>query len=283
MLGRSNTLKSARLRGRRRKAVIGKAVIVFCVVIVLWALVFWLSGLSQVTVKSVEVEGNASMSSSAIASTTVGFLSGRYYFTVAKSNAFFYPKETIENYIYTSFPQIEKASVGLKNFQTLKISITERQPKALLCKSVSLEIISSGEKDSCFIFDSKGFIFASSTELGSASPKMIKFWSKLPQGEPIGQQFLSGERLGELFELTKNVSAFGFAITDFRDREDGAKEAVLSAGERLIFSDDTDLKAAIANFQAIIGDQVLGVSNIFSKLDYIDLRFGNKVYYKLKN
>jgi hypothetical protein len=126
-------------------------------------------------------------------------------------------------------------------------------------------------------------IFASSTETSAGPSKFIKFFGKLSEENPIGRNFLSAIRLAALFKFSENIRSVGFEVAKFIERSDGAMEAALSDGGRLIFVDDTDLDMAVLNLQAIVGDPGLKASNIFDRLDYIDLRFGNKVYYKLKN
>lgn len=292
MLGRSRTLKSARLRGKRRKMIIGKTVIIFVLVVVFWILAFWMSGMPQFTVNNIFVEGNSSVSSAEIEGVAKELLSGRYYLTVSKSNVLFYPRKAIEEKVFKSYPQIESVSVHLQGLNSIGVSVSERQPRALWCdeasddahssKVVISEMVINGKPD-CFVFDKTGLIFASSTELASSSVGFIKFFKVLPHQSPIGQYFLSADRIKELFEFAKNISSVGFEVLEFRERANGVTEAVLAGGERLIFTADTDLKSAIANLQAILGDQSLDISVAFDRLDYIDLRFGNRVYYKLKS
>jgi hypothetical protein len=174
-------------------------------------------------------------------------------------------------------------SIRFKNFHTIDISIGERQPKALWCGLTDPSVSLSKISNDCFVFDETGLVFASSTEAANIASGMIKFSGGLSAGNPIGQHFLSAEHLEKLFEFVKNISVLGFGITEFRVRSEGIMEAVFPGGQRLIFGNDTDLVAAVANLQAVLDDPVLGASNLFTKMDYIDLRFGNKVYYKLKN
>ena len=93
MQGRTHNLKSARLRTRRRKVVIGTVVIVFLCIFGAWSLFFWLSSLSTISIQRIEISGNQLVSSAQIASSTEGFLTGRYFFTIPHRNIFFYPKD----------------------------------------------------------------------------------------------------------------------------------------------------------------------------------------------
>src|SRR3989338_6835150 len=94
MFHRTHTLKSTRLKERRRKIIVGKAVLSFLSVLGLLWLVFWLAGLPAITILTIEVSGTVSVSSSNVASSTEKFLAGYYCFTIPRVNFFFYPKKS---------------------------------------------------------------------------------------------------------------------------------------------------------------------------------------------
>ena len=56
------------------------------------------------------------------------------------------------------------------------------------------------------------------------------------------------------------------------------------SGPKIIFKSDADLLNVAENLQAALATEPLmsGFKNKYSSLLYIDLRFGNKVFYKLK-
>ena len=78
---------------------------------------------------------------------------------------------------------------------------------------------------------------------------------------------MRGIRLKPVWLLTKN---------------DGDMELVLEGGSRILFSRSEDLRKALENLQALLSENVLGVpkEQLSLSLDYIDLRFGNKIFYK---
>ena len=80
MFHRTHTLKSTRLKERRRKIIVGKAVLAFLSVLGLLGLVFWLAGLPAITIRTIEVSGTVSVSSSNVARSTEKFFSGHYFF-----------------------------------------------------------------------------------------------------------------------------------------------------------------------------------------------------------
>lgn len=280
MLSRSNTFKSARLKEKRRKIIIGKiAVTVFCLGS-LWGLIFWLSNLPAVTIKDISVSGNVSVFSQDVVADAQKFLSGRYFFTVPKSSILLYPKSAIEKDLRDSFPRIASVAVSFKNFNTIGIKVSERAPEALWCELLTAPSDGAVGKG-CFYIDSSGFIFAPYAT-SSAPAKFVEFYGPLTGTNPIGQTYHSADYLQNRLNFAGDLFSAGFSVTAFAERTGGVSEAKFSSGQRLIFADDTDLSAAFSNFQSVVSNPDFKSSGNFEKLDYIDLRFGNKVFYKLK-
>ena len=63
-----------------------------------------------------------------------------------------------------------------------------------------------------------------------------------------------------------------------------SKGKTLSMGPEIIFKSDTDLETVAENLQAALNTEPLqsDFKNKYSSLLYIDLRFGNKVYFKFQ-
>ncbi len=276
---RSHTLKSARLKERRRKVFIGRIVIaVFCLS-VLWGLVFWLSNLPSVNISDIVVSGNISVQSPDVVAEAQKFLAGRYFFTVPKASIFFYPESAILKDVNDSFPRIASASIGWKNFHTIEIKVSERAPVAKWCEAPTLQ---SWGSPGCFYLDSTAFVFASETISTTTPASLVAFYGPLASSTPIGQTYHSADYLKNRLNFANDLFLAGFSVISFLERAGGVSEANLSGGQRLIFADDTDLSTALGNFESLVSNPAFKAAGTFAKLDYIDLRFGNKLFYRLK-
>lgn len=276
MLRRSHTFTSARLQKRRRKIIIGKVVAALLCAGGLWGLVFWLSGLPAITIRDVQIQGAVSVSSTELASTTAQFLKGRYFFTVPKANIFFYPKNAIERNLLQAFPMLERATLRFKNFHTIGITVVERMPRALWCA----ESESAGKsKENCYVLQDTGLIFA---EASSTPASFIRFYKTLSAQNPIGQEYESPIRFRALLQFADDVNALGLSVRAFRERPDTDVQVEIVGGGRLVVGRDADLVAAAANLHTIVSDPGFGGAEGFKELDYLDLRFGNKIFYRLK-
>ncbi|MDO8483183.1 MAG: hypothetical protein Q7S86_05205 [bacterium] len=296
MLGRSHTLKSARLKERRRKVVIGKIVLSVICVGGLWGLIFWLAGLSAITIRGVEVWGTVSVSAEALVTSAEKFLSGRYLFTIPRANILFYPKEIITQDIFDSYPRVEKAEVRFKNFNTIHVAIVEREAAALWCRSLAVQEVYLGESwDECFLLDKEGFVFdkfdpsiSDSSDVlkfknSSRSPAYVKFYGGLSSTtDPVRQTYASPERFQTLLMFADTMGELGWSIIAYRERSDRDLDVELTGGGRLVVSSEPDIPSVVSNLQSVISEPDFEASGGIGKIDYIDMRFGNKVFYKLK-
>lgn len=294
MFRRSRTFTSARLQKRRRKVIIGKIVAALFCAGGLWAVAFWLSGLPAITIRGIEVGGNVSLSAQDIASRTEHFLVGRYFFTVPRANIFFYPKAAVTKNILESFPRVENADIRFKNFHTISITIAEREAAALWCQALNVQGTPSGKHfEECYLMDKDGFLFdafnpeppsrdAETLAVSNHYPAVIKFYGGLSAANPVGHSYETAERFHSLLAFAQNIGQIGVAVLAFRERSDKDLEVEVLGGARLVLGRDANLVSVAANLETIVSDPSFGGTEGFKKVDYVDLRFGNKVFYRLK-
>ena len=125
MIGRSNTLKSARLRSRQKKILLWKISLVLLCVVLVWIGIAWTFSRSAIVIRNIEILGMEDVASSDVASTAEKLLQGKYLFTIPRTSIFFYPKGNISDAILKEYPSVEKVSVGFGNFHTISINIKE--------------------------------------------------------------------------------------------------------------------------------------------------------------
>lgn len=283
MLSRKHNFKSSRLRARRRRAAVSRAVFALVSLATLWGFLFWFSSLGAFTVRNLEIKGVVSVSPSDLAKAAQKFLAGRYFFTVSRANIFFYPKSAIEADILRTFPRIERVAVGFENFHTIGLEVAERGVSALWCQGEALALTlaaSGGER--CYLLDDNGLIFAPFSAAATTSPAFIRFYSAVYKENPVGQTYGSAEDFRALSVFAKNLASLSFTASLFRERPDGDFEAKLLTGQRLIFSRAADFASVLNNFHTIVSDPGFSGTGGLAKVDYIDLRYGNKVFYKFK-
>ena len=214
----------------------------------------------EVTITSVDVSGTQFIDAREVESLTQETLEGNYFWFVPKRNALFYPKGEIERRLTETFFPINILSIDRDGLKGLLISIEERQMIAEWC--------STSTTTPCYLVDKTGLLFE---EANKNSGTLVY------QSEPLelGTTFLDGE----FFELHN-------FITTLRTVTNRAAETILvdqhgdvfvffREGGELRFVRTHDKEALLDNIISTFSSKRFQTDEI---LEYVDFRFGNKVY-----
>lgn len=266
------------LRSRRRKA----RAIVFALVLLLAAAIAYgvhlLSYAPQLTIQSVRVSGAENIDPVIIESYVDSSLSDGSFRYFSRRNIFLYPKEAIESGIVASFPRVKNAHLSRGDILStaLGVAIEERTPHALWCEGVGAQASTSP----CYAMDDGGFIFAevaTSTRGGFQTPYV--FSGGLGEN-PVGEMFVPGQ-LPPLFALLRILQQETNLIPNRVDvLRDQDFNVTLEQGFFIKASFGQEPLALARNLELALSSDAL--RNRLSDIEYIDLRFGNRVYYKMK-
>ena len=188
----------------------------------------------------------------------------------SRDNIFLYPKASIEKSVISFFPRIRSADISRETFlaNALTVTVAERQSFAFWCSDAV----------KCYEMDEGGFVFADSP---TSTPHMgIVFRGGLSASTtPIGETYLPTHFPG-ILELFKRLREAGFAPEGATVLDDQDFSVSFDEGFILRASFGSDATALVRNLQlALSAEPLRGKVN---KLEYVDLRFGNRVYYKNK-
>lgn len=195
------------------------------------------------------------------------------FLTLRRRNVFLFSTAAAERALVDYFPRIAAVRVSRKFFtKEIMVTITERQTAGIAC--------GKKENSSCFYFDDSGVLFADAPVITGASVLVIKDDNLPPPAAlPFGQYAKEAIAfIRDAKQATRDsagVTILSFSFTN----EYGDIEAVTLGGYAILFSMERD-----ASSQARIVKNILAVEikEQAEKLDYIDLRVENRVYYKLR-
>lgn len=195
-------------------------------------------------------------------------LSGEYLGFIPKAHIIFYPRKAILESLLLRFPSFSRVSLSLKNLAALQVAVREREPEALWCV---------GERG-CFLLDGNGVAFE---EANSESERLYYRLEKVATSSPIGRTVIPPLRLAALFSFLKELEQLSLeprrvVFSGTRDME-----VALSDGARLRLREN-DYARALANLRALLWSEALPRSGDGLAVSYIDLRYGNKIYFKPK-
>ena len=245
-----------------------------------------LSYLPQFTIKEVSVEGAKNIAPPLIKAFIDTKLNDGSYHLFSRENIFLYPKADIVKSISGYFPRILNAHISRDALmaQAINVTVVEREPFARWCEGTGnrQEAIGNGNQTAgqdCFDIDETGFVFAKSAS--TTSPGRVVFTGGLATSSPpIGQTFLPQHFTGVLAFVSR-LKEQGYQVTDVSVENEQDFKVSLSQGFALRASFGADADTLVRNLQDVLSSDTLrGKEN---KIEYVDLRFGNRVYYKNKN
>lgn len=266
----------SKLRERRRRAALRYAFIVTLLVIGVVAISSYVLGRDEITIRQVIVDGNEVVTDVAIQTLVQGELQGKFAYLFPKKSIFLYQRKKLEAKILDTFKRAQTASVSFVDFQSISVTIEERSPYALWCR-VGIE--ETNKNDDCYFLDEKGFIYATAPHFSGNT--FFRFYGSTEQPSPVGEHFLSRGTFREIVFFVNTLGTITPKPISLFITSKINMDVTLISGVRLLVRRDTSLTQTLENIQSFFesaeyqerGDKVL---------DYVDFRFGNKVYYTFK-
>lgn len=267
--------KRPTLRARRRKT---RALIALAIIVLLCALAWGahaISGLAQFTIQEIHVIGTHRVSAEQVSEHANAILDDEAFHFFNRRNIFRYSKEEIRAALTEEFPRIASASLSRDAaFSTvLTINIVERQPYGRWCMDPTEAL------GSCFLMDTSGFIFASASDPAEVPSTDYVFVGGSRNVSAIGKTF-APEHLPGIITLLALLENAGFDPAGASIQNEQDFFVPLRVGFFVKVSYGSDADQLVRNLQLILSSGALRGKE--SEIEYIDLRFGNRVYYKLK-
>ncbi len=263
---------------KRRISPETRVIIVQCVVgfVVLLSVALLVTGvwygtrIESLTITKVEARGGETIDSGAVANAALTALEGEYLKIIPKRFAWWYPHDAVIEVIKT-IPRVKDPVVTRVSGSELLVTYDEYVPAALWCEKESHE--------TCYFVDSTGYAFAAAPALtGSALGRYISTDTKpeMYKTAPFGTDIARIEEwLTELEQVTP-LAAESIEVDMMRD-----VFVTVAGGGEIKFSLQDNLDTVLENVTSILA------ADSFSTIapgtfQYVDLRFGNKVFYKNK-
>lgn len=275
------------IKKKRRRKII-KLSILF--VLIFAGLVFGLSCLSRekhIIIDKIKVIGAYVLGEEEITEIAKEELAGRYLYLFARNNTFIYPKVDIQESLLKNFPRIEELNIGLNGLKELEINITERKGEFLYCgNKIPENKIDIG--DNCYFLNDEGLIFDEAPYF--SGDIYFKFYVPLADdSDPLGKKILDGDKFHELAYFFNKINKTGLKTVYFELGSDGINNLYLEQknnlyNPKIIFKDEDSLDVLLENFTlAMKKDEFSNeLMSKYNTLDYIDLRFKNKILYKFR-
>lgn len=201
---------------------------------------------------------------------------------LSPANIFVYKSKSIEHAVGIEFPRVKSITTSRPTiFSTeLDVSLAERDAFAQWCDTAQAATTSA-----CYLLDDSGFIFApletdATTTDSIATPYVFRGSLSAPESSPIGQSFVSAHIPG-ITTFLNNLSQAKFTPEGAEVVDASDFFVPLKEGFYIKSSFGESASELVKNLELILSSDALTGQE--ENIEYIDLRFGDRVYYKLKS
>jgi len=265
--------KSPKVVEKRRRARVNTLSLLFLGIVIVGGGLVYLSHLDKININNIKVSGNSVTSEKEIQAIASKNLAGSYLGLFPKSNSFIYPEKIIKEELLSNIKRIEDVEVGLDGFNNIFINIKERGPVAIWCQNK--------DEEECYFLDLTGLIYSKAPKF--SGNVFLKYFGEV-EAPVLGKNFLKPEDFGALTSFVNLIKSMNLEIIEVSIDENEDLRGKLEEEGEIIFNLRQDFNQLLEDVRTILSDNKLknSLEDEDIVLDYIDLRFGNKVFYKLR-
>lgn len=206
-------------------------------------------------------------------------LQKKFLLALPAGNLIILSKKNLSKTLKENFQRINEVSVKKNYFKkTLKVVITERAPWAVWCQKKEGENVDTVFPKECYYADKNGALFQNSPIFSGGL--ILQILDKRDFAPSLGKTFLDKISLEGLQNFLDLFVDSGYPeVAAIEITKDSAFWINTVRGWKVFIDNETDPKIALENLGLLINSTL---SDNMDDLDYIDLRFSNKSFYKLK-
>lgn len=262
---------------KKRKKSFWIIISILLIIIFIIALSF-LVNYKKFNISKINIYGADMLDQKAILENIENSLSGKYYILFSKRNFLIYPKEQVYKNLYNQFPVLSSVESYVTESNTLQVDLKLRKAFALWCQRYD-----DRDFPKCFFLDDNGFVFSPAPDFSGDA--YLKYFGFLPFGDPVGSNFLnSPQSFKNLSDFINKLKKIGISPLYTEASTTSSFEINIDKDSKILFNLDYDLNQTFDRLSVFINSKEWLSENLkLTDLEYLDLRFGNKVFYKLKN
>ncbi len=269
--------RPVRLAQKRKKVRFTLFFVSIFLLIPIFVGVAWGSYYPRLNIQSIEIKGAKVLSKKELKSFLESKLDDGKLHIFSPRNELLLSRGELASALSARYPRIKSVDIPFTKFkQKMIVNVIEREPNFAWCRIEELLVDEEKqETETCYLADSNGYIFAKAAE----NNNLQKIYSALVREEPlrssIAEENLFNNLKVAINSLDKELSLKILSVE------------ILESDANLHLTDDWFIKIAldsnvdyqVANLKTILDSQEL--KDASSNIEYVDLRFGNRVYYKL--
>jgi len=250
-----------RLKDRRTIIVRFYSLLVILVLTIIFGGVAYGIWRPEVRVHNIAVSGTEVLSPQLIGDKVEEILSGARFYIFPKDSIFLLSEGDVQQNLLSFFPRINSVSVERTGFQSIDVGISERVGVFMWC--------SGATSTPCVTGDENGFLFAQDDQILTPVHGELLYDSA-----PVGNIVFKEGAFAKVYSLTKALKGLGVEVTNILFRGEDEVSLTLHTGTTLeyVLGEESQIAEAFPS--------VLDGIDTLEEIEYIDMRFGNRVYIK---
>lgn len=265
-------------RRLRRKRLILKAVVVGVIFAAIFAGIVAFFRIPYFQIWKIEISGNSLVNSNDLSEWIKVKLNGKYLGFFPKANIFIIPKREILAELPQEFKRIKNISIDKKYFDTIAVKTEERINTAIYC-----------ERENCAFIDENGYVFERAPYFSGGV--FVNFFDEREAAETatttfavninktLGANLLDEEEFKKIMDFARLLAKTGNGVVRVVLKKENNYEIYTKEGWKMILNNKNNPRATNLNLTTALESTI---KEERKKLDYIDLRYGNKIYFKYK-
>lgn len=231
-------------------------------VLILGGLVFWFFYSEEFKIKEIIMEGAPDFQKEKLLAEIEDIMASKVFYVIPQNCFFSFPAEKARWRLTDNFLNLKNIEVEKIFPFAISVRAEERKPVAVLCLP------------NCFFVDETGFIFGDAPFF---SPGIfVKFFDKRAIKPEKGNFLLETNDFKRMLDFANRLKDF-FSVSSIILENEKVYKLYAETGQYLIVDGGEDWALTYNNLVAFFNEMV---KNDKDKFEYIDFRFGNKIFFK---
>ncbi|MEX0934112.1 MAG: hypothetical protein WD003_02560 [Candidatus Paceibacterota bacterium] len=285
MFLKKKRFRSPEKRQQQRHILTIRALLVLGLVITSLVALAFFSHLPQLAVTHISIVGSELTKKEESIEIVQRYLDRNILALLASSNIFFIPREKIQKELLATYPQIQKSFVKRDTLKSITLHLVEYKPLTLFCGEVP-----TNTEAPCYFVSPEGVIFFEAPRFSGGV--YLEIYGKISErktrnntnySKPLGYFLLEKGLFQRLTALLGVFDAMELRYQKLLYDENNDAQLILENGVEIRFVLTQNFETLLSDLDAAFESGEITLSQLQasdSLLEYVDMRFDNRVFFK---
>lgn len=254
----------------------------------------WLSYRPAFALTTIDVDGTHAVSKDEVSAIAEKALHSRILYRIDRNNTILYPKEAVLGEIKDKYPRIKNIDLKFNDRHKIGITIDEYTPAMLYCDGYEELKKNSGAQEgtsthvapapqidtpTCFFADDHGYVFAPAPNYTGYPFMAIISPDAFSSASPLRTYALDEDTFKNIQKFITDLNATGFTTHEIHLLPEHDVRIRTDRPWDLLWSTTKDPAESVKNLSIAL-DSIKKDQKAEKEMSVLDLRFGNKIFYR---